>query len=205
MVCTAKDLYKSVRRCPGVRVMPGIRPKFFFISKALILAWPTIPDVSAIKDPAELAKYVGNFTLAADAKFHSVDLVDMKSNISSETQGEAPSATILNKAELVVGGTDEEISGLCALIINDEVIGLAQLRDGRVRVIGCEAFAPKITAAQASGSTATDACTTTLNIEATDFVPCPFYPGKIETEEGDIKGADGSEWTDKNIADTSRK
>lgn len=196
MVCTTKDIYKSVRRCPGTRVMPGIRPKFFFISKALILTWPTIPDVSAIKDPAELAEYVGNFTLQSDAKWHSVDLVDMKSNISSETQGEAPSATFLNKAEFVVGGTDKDISGLSAQIINDEIIGLVQLRDGRVRVIGCEAFAPKITAAQASGTTATDACTTTLSVEATDFAPCPFYPGKIETEDGDIKGADGSEWTD---------
>lgn len=196
MVCTAQDLYKSVRRCPGTRVMPGIRPKFFFISKALILAWPTIPDASAIKDPAELAEYIGNFTLQSDAKWHSVDLVDMKSNISSETQGEAPSATFLNKAEFVVGGTDKEISGLSAQIINDEVIGLVQQRDGRVRVLGCEAFAPKITAAQASGTTATDACTTTLSVEATDFAPCPFYPGKIETEDGDIKGADGSEWTD---------
>lgn len=196
MVCTTKDIYKSVRRCPGTRVMPGIRPKFFFISKALILTWPTIPDVSAIKDPAELAEYVGNFTLQSDAKWHSVDLVDMKSNVSSETQGEAPSATILNKAEFIVGGTDKEISGLSAQIINDEIIGLVQLRDGRVRVIGCEAFAPKITAAQASGTTATDACTTTLSVEATDFAPCPFYPGKIETEDGDIKGADGSEWTD---------
>ena len=197
MVCTTKDLYKSVRRCPGVRVMPGIRPKFFFISKAVILAWPTIPDVSAIKDPAELAEYVGNFTLQSDAKWHSVNLVDMKSNISSETQGEAPSATILNKAELVVGGTGKEISGLCAQIINDEVIGLVQQRDGRVRVIGCEAYAPKITAAQASGSSATDSCTTTLSVEATDSAPCPFYPGKIETEEGDISGADGSVWVDK--------
>lgn len=69
---------------------------------------------------------------------------------------------------------------------------LVQDRKGRARVIGCEAYAPKITVSQASGSSVTDSCTTTVNTEATDFCPAPFYPGKIETEDGDISGADGS-------------
>ena len=37
MVCTTKDLYKSVRKCPGVRITPGIRPKFLAILKSKIL------------------------------------------------------------------------------------------------------------------------------------------------------------------------
>lgn len=199
MVCTTKDIYKSVRRCPGVKIKPGIRPHVYLISKSQILTWPTIPDATSIKDPAELATYKGNFTLASDAKFHRVDLVDQKSNMTTETQGEAPSASFLNKAELVIGGEDEDISGVSAQLINDEVIVLVQLRDGRTRVLGCEAFAPKITVAQTTGTSATDACTSTISVEATDFAPTPFYTGKIETEDGDISGADGSVWADQKV------
>lgn len=28
MACTNKDLYKSVRKCPGTIIRPGIKPKF---------------------------------------------------------------------------------------------------------------------------------------------------------------------------------
>ncbi len=197
MVCTTKDLYKSVKKCPGARIAPGIIGRVYFILKSQILTWPKLPEAdSTTTDPAKLAQYSGNFTLASDAKFHSLDLVDGKSNFSSETQGEAPSATFLNKGEFVVGGSDEDISGFASMAINDELIILVQDRKKRFRVIGCEAFAPKITVSQASGSSVTDSCTTTVNTEATDFAPTPFYPGKIETEDGDIKGEDGSEWTD---------
>ena len=169
MACTTKDLYKSVKKCPGARIAPGIKPRVFFILKSQILTWPTLPAADdKTTDPAKLAQYTGDFTLASDAKWHSLDLVDAKSNFTAETQGEAPSATFLNM--------------------------MVQDRKGRARLIGCEAFAPKITVSQASGSGVTDACTTTVNTEATDFCPTPFYPGKIETESGDISGADGSVW-----------
>lgn len=193
MACTTKDLYKSVKKCPGARIAPGIKPRVFFILKSQILTWPTLPAADdETTDPATLAKYTGNFTLAGDAKWHSLDLVDAKSNFTSETQGEAPSATFLNKGEFVVGGSDEDITGFATMAINDELIMMVQDRKGRARLIGCEAFAPKITVSQASGSGVTDACNTTVNTEATDFCPTPFYPGKIELESGDISGADGS-------------
>lgn len=193
MVCTTKDLYKSVKKCPGARIAPGIRPRVFFILKSQILTWPTLPTADdKTTDPATLSQYAGDFTLASDAKWHCLDLVDQKSNMTSETQGEAPSATFLNKGEFVVGGTDEAITGFAAMAVNDELVMLVQDRKGRARVIGCEAYAPKITVSQASGSSVTDSCTTTVNTEATDFCPAPFYPGKIETEDGDISGADGS-------------
>ena len=196
MVCTTKDLYKSVKRCPGARIAPGVIARVLYISKSQIATWPKLPAADDnTTDPSKLAQYAGNFTLAADAKWHSLDLVDGKSNFTSETQGEAPSATFLNKGEFVVGGTDEDVTGFATLAINDELIMLVQDRKSRFRVIGCEAFAPKITVSQASGSSVTDACTSTVNTEATDFCPTPFYPGKIEAEDGDISGADGSVWS----------
>ena len=45
-----------------------------------------------------LATYKGNFALEDDAKWHVVDMVSLKSSNTTETQGEAPSATFLYKA-----------------------------------------------------------------------------------------------------------
>lgn len=81
MACTTKDLYKSVKKCPGARIAPGIKPRVFFILKSQILTWPTLPAADdKTTDPAKLAQYTGDFTLASDAKWHSLDLVDAKSN-----------------------------------------------------------------------------------------------------------------------------
>ena len=44
----------------------------------------------------------------------------------------------------------------------------------------------------ALGEGTTGEAGTTLEIEVTDLSPAPFYPGIIETEDGDISGADGS-------------
>ena len=44
MACTNKDLYKSVRKCPGTIIRPGIKPKFLAIPLSQILAWPKLPD-----------------------------------------------------------------------------------------------------------------------------------------------------------------
>ena len=83
MACTNKDLYKSVRKCPGTIIRPGIKPKFLAIPLSQILAWPKLPDPGdTTKGLEELATYKGDFTLATDAKWHAVDLVALKSSIS---------------------------------------------------------------------------------------------------------------------------
>lgn len=146
-----------------------------------------------------LATYKGNFTLDADAKWHVVDLVSLKSSITTETQGEAPSATFLNKAEYIIGGMDADITGFGRMVINDEMIYAQQMPNGRFRILGCEMFAPKSTFAQNSGAGATDSVTSTLSVEATDVSPAPFYEGKLETDEGDISGLDGSVWTEHSV------
>lgn len=198
MVCKTKDLYKSVRRCPGVRITPGVRASILFILKSQILTWPKLPTTLSEKDTdmSSLATYKENFVLESDAKWKRLDLVALKSNISSETQGEAPSATILNKGEFIVGGTDADVSGLGSMIINDPVVIAVQEPDGRFRILGCEAYDPKVTFAQSSGTSATDAKTSTVSVEATDFCPAPYYEGKLETEDGDINGATGAVWVD---------
>ena len=119
-------------------------------------------------------------------------MLTTKSSISAESQGEVPSKTFLNKATLVHAGTDEEASGFCRQANVDELIFLCQQKNGKFRVIGSEAFDPSVTISQTSGEGDTGTAGTTLEAQCTDICPSPFYTGKIETEDGEISGADGS-------------
>ena len=74
----------------------------------------------------------------------------------------------------------------------DDIVYLWPQRDGQYRVLGNPMFETNTTPSQESGSAETDASGTTINVAVTDIMPSPFYTGKIETEDGDISGADGS-------------
>ena len=64
-------------------------------------------------------------------------------------------------------------------------------RNGKARMVGSEAFTPELSLSQGTGKATTDANSTTISAVADDEYPAPFYPGKIETEDGDISGATG--------------
>ena len=190
--CTSKGMYGSLAWCPGQTSSPGIRRKVYFIPKSWIAKWPTLPAIDGAKNMAALATYDGDFVLASDKKWQYLELLTTKSNISSESQGEKPSKTILNKATLVHAGTDEEASGFCRQANIDELIFLCQQRNGKFRVVGSEAYDPDVTISQTSGEGETGTAGTTLEAQCTDVCPSPFYTGKIETVDGDIPGAGGS-------------
>lgn len=191
--CTSKGMYESLAWCPGQTSTPGIRRKVYFIPKSWIAKWPTLPAIDGVvENMGKLATLDGDFVLAADKKWQYIELLTTKSSINSETQGEKPSPTFLNKATLVHAGTDEEATGFARQANIDELIFLCQQRNGKFRVIGSEAFDPSVTISQTSGEGDTGTAGTTIEAQCTDICPSPFYTGKIETEDGDISGADGS-------------
>ena len=194
--CNAMDLYESLDFCDGKTVLPGIRPKAFFQKKSNIVTWPKLPELEDAKSMGALATYVGNFVLAADKKWLTLKSLSTKSNVTSEVQGEKPSRTTLNKCTLKHPGTEEDAAGFCRQATADDLVYLVQQRNGKFRVMGCEEFETDTKPAQALGEGITGEAGTTLEIEATDLCPAPFYPGKIETEGGDISGVDGSAWVD---------
>ena len=191
--CTSKGMYESLAWCPGQTSTPGIRRKVYFIPKSWIAKWPTLPAIDGVvEDMGKLATLEGDFVLAADKKWQYIELLTTKSSINSETQGEKPSPTFLNKATLVHAGTDEEAPGFARQANVDELIFLCQQRNGKFRVVGSEAFDSSVTISQTSGEGDTGTAGTTLEAQCTDICPSPFYTGKIETVDGDISGADGS-------------
>lgn len=193
MPCTDIDLYANVKQCAGKRNMPGIRERVFFIKKSNITKWPALKSPS--DEGATLGNIVttsGNFTLAGDSKWNELSLTPDASSFNHESQGNVGSKTYNNTLALIAPGTEEEVTGLIAMLNNDDVVILAQQRNGKFRIYGNEAFTTQFTCAQTSGAAvASDSAQTTINVAVTDEVPAPFYTGEIVTEDGTIMGTDG--------------
>jgi hypothetical protein len=161
-----------------------VRRRIYYISKGLILKWPTLPRDS--KGRATSSILEGSFTLAADAKWHYIDILPDKSQLTSEPQGELPSQTQLNKLVAVHPGVGEDASAAAAYINNSDNAFVVQDMKDNYRLVGCEKWQTKSTVNQDNGQGATGTTSTTINVEATDEVPAPFYRGTLETDDGDI-------------------
>ena len=188
--CTNAALYDSLPFCKGKTILPGIRSRLYYVPKRDIVSWPTLPD-TAKTDMSELATYEGNFTLASDKYWYFIDLVDNKGKIESESQGDKPARSFINKTSVVHPETDEYATGFARQANSDDFVYLTQVRNGKFRVLGCEAFSTDTKPKQDSGEGVTGDFGTTLDIEATDACPAPYYKGKIVTKEGIIDAATG--------------
>lgn len=184
------NLQQSLGWCDGKPVLPGIRRRLYYLAKSFILAWPTRPkDENGRYTSAE---YSGNFTLAADAKWKYIDVIVDKSGLTSEPQGEQPSQTQLNKLVAVHPGVGKEATAAAAYLNNSDNVFLIQDMDANWRVLGSDLYQSKSTVNQDLGQGPTGTASTTINVEATDITPAPFYCGKVETEDGTFM-ADGTD------------
>ena len=191
--CASTALYESLVHCKGATVLPGLRPHIFYIPKRNIVTFPTPPNtVPSGGTMGALATISEDFVLAADAKWKKIDIVSNASNVNAESQGEAPSKTFNNTGVFKYPGNNAEAAAFCRQANADDLVYLWPQRDGQYRVLGNPMFETNTTPAQESGSAETDASGTTINVAVTDTMPSPFYTGKIETEDGDISGVDGS-------------
>lgn len=189
--CTSADsIYGDICFSPGKKSLPGVRGYVYGIAKRDIMKWPTI-GAEAPKALADVAKYAGDFVLATDKKWHKIGLIPNESELQVESQESFGSKTFKVTGSAVIPGTEEEVSGYIAQANNDEMVYLFIQRNGKARMVGSEAFTPELSLSQATGKATTDANSTTISAVADDEYPAPFYPGKIETEDGDISGATG--------------
>lgn len=178
------SIQHSLAWCQGTPEYPGIKRRIYFIAKSSIAKWPTLPTDSLGRVLS--ANYEGKFTLRADHKWHYIDVLPDKCQVTSEAQGELPSQTQLNKLTAVHPGVGEEASAAAAYINNTDNVFLVEDMKGKYRVIGSERWDTKSTVAQDLGQGATGTASTTINAEASDVVPAPFYSGPIELEDGSV-------------------
>lgn len=196
MACTASQVYGSIEACPGKKSLAGIRRRLYYIEKAAVVAFPSLPDIDG-NDMAALAVLSGQFTLAADKYFKFIDLKDEASNVTFEPVGENGSKIYNNQANAIVTGMGDEVKGFCRQALNDDLIYVYQNRDGKFCVIGNEAFTCHTSPSGDTGSDPTGAITTTLAIQCYDEAPVPSFEGKLYYASGKyIDCADGQEKVD---------
>lgn len=185
-----KDLYADVKFCRGKKSLPGTRAYMYFIKKSNIVKWPEkqISDASSL---SEVAKLSGAFTLAADKKWSKVELVPDQQQIVCEQSGSWGAYMFKNTGTFVVPGSEEEATGLATMLNNDNCVFLVPQRNGKYRLLGNEEFDAVVKPGIDTGKGSDDSNATTLTVEVEDEIAAPFYPGKIETNDGDISGADG--------------
>lgn len=181
-------LYEDISFCTGNRSLPGVRNHGYFMRRKDIKKFPIpvgpvengkMEDVAVIKE---------NFQYFADAKWKRFDLVPNESEPTTEGQGSYGSKTILNKIVLVLPGTGKMVSGFISQLINDDVVFLIPMADGRCRLFGNPNYQTEISVSQSFGKTATDANTTTIEVAVTDEYAAPFYEGEFETTDGTYLG-----------------
>ncbi len=182
MKCTS--IQKSLGWCQGTPELPGVKRRIYYLSKQFILGYPSFERDELTRAVSAVLK--GSFTLAADAKWKYIDILPDKSQLTSEAQGELPSQTQLNKLVAVHPGVGAEASAAAAYINNTDSVFIVEDMKGNYRVLGNDKWMTKATVAQDLGQGATGTTSTTINVEASDEVPAPFYVGVIETEDGDI-------------------
>ena len=178
------SIQRSLAWCQGKPELPGVKRRVYYISKYDILQWPVLQHDA--NGRLQSAAYSGDFVLRADAKWKFIDIIADKSQLTSEAQGEYPSQTQLNKLVAVHPGVDDEASAAAAYLNNNDNVFLVEDMRGAVRVVGSDKWPTKTTVAQDLGQGATGSTSTTINVEATDECPAPFYAGTIDTDEGAI-------------------
>lgn len=181
---TCTNIQKSLAWCQGSPVLPGIKRRLYYISKAMITKWPTLPKDANGRITA--AKYTGSFTLAADAVWHYIDILPDKSGVTSEPQGEVPSQTQLNKLTAVHPAVDEQATAASAYLNNTDSVFIFEDMNGNYRVVGNEMWSTTSKVSQDLGQGPTGTASTTIEAEASDVCPAPFYEGEIVTEDGTI-------------------
>jgi hypothetical protein len=188
---TCTSIQKSLAWCQGTPELPGVRRRIYYISKGQVVKWPSLPRDANGRATSAILK--GNFELKADAKWQYIDILPDKSQLTSEAQGELPSQTQLNKLVAVHPGVGEEASAAAAYINNNDNVFIVQDMKDNYRVVGCEKWITKSTVAQDLGQGATGSTSTTINAEATDEVPAPFYQGTLDTDDGEIDCSNSSD------------
>ena len=177
-------LQDSLAWCQGKPEYPGIKRRVYFIDREKIVSWPTLPTNT--EQQITSATYTGDFTLATGAQWKFVDVLPDKCQLVSESQGETPSITQLNRLTLVHPGVGEEATKAALYFNNVSCVFLVETIDGKFRVVGNDRWDTITKVSQDQGQGATGTTSTTIEAEVTDIVPAPFYAGEIVTADGTI-------------------
>lgn len=179
------DNFGNLDWVDGQMSIPGIYPEMYYIPKSSLSAWPQFAATPATA--AAEVTLAGDFTLESQKTWKKINCIDVKSQPTSEQQGEIRCKTYNNKLKVVVSLTNEDATALAKLAANSDLVFIFQERDsGKYRVVGSEKFTTITKVTLDIGGNPTGEKGTTLEIESADICPFPFYDGNIVTDDGDV-------------------
>lgn len=188
-----KTLLQDVKFCQGKKSLPGTKKRVYLADIRDIVGFPTKPDRDAEGFSLDKVPVLtGAFTMAQGKYFAQVDIINNNGSIKVEAQGTFGSKTFKCTYTGNAPGTEEEVSGLIAELLNAEIIAVVPTRSGKFRVIGSEEFPAEINPSQDTGQAPTDTNQTTLEIAADDELPAPFFTGTLPISEGSLNCATGA-------------
>ena len=192
-ICSSeKTLLQDVKFCQGKKSLPGTKKRVYIADIRDIVGFPEKPDRSGSGFTLEQVPVLsGNFTMATDKFFAQVDIINNNGKITVEAQGTFGSKTFKNTYTGNAPGTEEEVTGLIAELLNAEVIAVVPTRTGKFRVIGSEEFPAEVNPSQDTGQAPTDSNQTVLEISADDELPAPFFTGTLPISGGTLNCATG--------------
>lgn len=192
-ICSSeKTLLQDVKFCQGKKSLPGTKKRVYIADIRDIVGFPEKPDRSGTGFTLEQVPVLsGNFTMATDKFFAQVDIINNNGKIAVEAQGTFGSKTFKNTYTGNAPGTEEEVTGLIAELLNAEVIAVVPTRTGKFRVIGSEEFPAEVNPSQDTGQAPTDSNQTVLEISADDELPAPFFTGTLPISGGTLNCATG--------------
>ena len=182
-----KTLLQDVKFCQGKKSLPGTKKRVYIADCRDILTYPKVADRSANGVTLDKVPVLtGNFVLAQGKFFAQVDIINNNGKITVESQGTFGSKTFKNTYTGNAPGTEEEVTGLIAELLNAEVIAVVPTRTGKFRVIGSDEFPAEVNPSQDTGQAATDTNQTVLEIVADGELPAAFYVGKLPVSDGEL-------------------
>lgn len=193
-----KTLLQDVKFCQGKKSLPGTKKRVYLADIRDIVKFPKLADRSAsgtkLSDvatyPATIASgnsnVANNFVMAEGKFFIQVDIINNNGQLTCEPQGTFGSKTYKNTYKGNAPGTEEEVTGLIAEVLNAEIIAVVPTRTGKFRVVGSDEFPAEVNPSQDTGQAATDTNQTALEIVADDEMPAPFYFGKLPVSDGEL-------------------
>ena len=117
-----KTLLQDVKFCQGKKSLPGTKKRVYIADCRDILTYPKVADRNAAGFTLDKVPVLtGNFALAADKYFVQVDIINNNGQITVEAQGTFGSKTFKCTYRGNAPGTEEEITGLIAELLNAEI------------------------------------------------------------------------------------
>lgn len=179
------DNFGNLDWTDGQVSVPGIYPELYYVPKSYITTWPQF--VSNPSSTTEAVTLSGDFVLDAQKTWKKINCIDLKSQPTSEQQGEVRCKTYNNKLKVVVSLTNEDATSLAKEAANTDLVYIFRERDsGKYRVAGSEKFMTTTKVTLDIGGAPTSEKGTTIEVDAVDVCPFPFYDGNIFTDDGDI-------------------